>query len=311
MKKALSILLMLALMMAALAACGGQAEEEDEAEFVEEPEVSEEVDDVDDLFYGDYYVEFFQSGPLLLADDVKNGMGMGAMDSSGEFVIPCKYDELFYIGRDRYLALVGQAVEAYKYGIVDLEGNEIVPCEYDYIGPADTPVDDYYYMYRINYFLDGYVEPSGEYLLAKKGGQPDEYISVLDGHTVAEASKSEQITFDDSLTEEYDSGTEIPVPEAISNNYEVAWAIMYGSAECWGYKNAQYHYYGVKDADGYTVLDLNGNEIAPGTRWVDVGPEYGNGLIAVRAEEEGPWAFIDSEGNLVTEYIFEVVQDNA
>ena len=134
---------------------------------------------------------------------------------------------------------------------------------------------------------------------------------MIDGQSVAEASESEQFTLADDSGLEHDAYNEIQVPETISSNYQNAWAIIYGTNECNGYKNAQYHYYGVQDAAGCGIVDLNGNDIAGGARWNDIGPEYANGMIAVREEDGGPWAFIDGEGNVVTEYIFDVALDNA
>jgi len=57
-------------------------------------------------------------------------------------------------------------------------------------------------------------------------------------------------------------------------------------------------------------VNAEGKEIGNGKKWYDAGVEYGNGLICVTKDNSGLWALIDSEGNEVTDYIFEVWLDN-
>ncbi|MBQ6439086.1 MAG: WG repeat-containing protein [Mogibacterium sp.] len=310
MKRLLTIMITLAILLC-LGACGADTEEVSQTAEPEDTEVYEEEDgeEEESVFLGDYTIEYFQSGPLILVNDNKDDRyAVGALNSSGELVIPCKYDDLEYIGKDRYLASEYGEDDVLKYGIVDFEGNEIIPCVCSSIEPSSG--DGLYC------FLDGYKEPEGEFVTVHKLGSDDgEYISIIDGRSVSEPERNMMLSFDENevkgtFNDEVDN---ITVPEEISDNYKDAsgiWGIPFGSNECARFTNYICHYYVVSTGNEENIIvDTEGRELGDGAVWAEVGYELGNGLIAVRKDPYGPWALIDSEGNEVTDYIFDVPLD--
>lgn len=316
--KRLLVLLITLTMILCLAACGKNANDASQTEEIESSEEAEETEEAgeneeaeepaeieeDDVDLNSYTLLYLQSGPLALVYD--GNYKIGALDASGKFVIPCKYCLVEYIGRDRYLVGDGESNDKCKFGIVDIEGNEIVPCEYESLGPKEE--------YGMYYYLKGYKEPEGEFVTArKKGSNADEYVSIVDGRSVAEPEEGKMLTFDSkavdtSLGEDY----YVPVPKKIRKINEEAWGIPYGSNECAYFKAVKAHYYAFMDDNGELgILDADGNELGNGARWDQVGFEYGNGLIAVRKPHTELWALIDNEGNEATDYIFDVILDNA
>ena len=105
----------------------------------------------------------------------------------------------------------------------------------------------------------------------------------------------------------------IKVPEEISNKYGDAagiWGIAYGCNECERFTNYKCHYYVVAQGNNeQMIVGADGREVGDGAVWAEVGYELTNGLIAVRKEAYGPWALINSEGNEVTDYRFDVPLD--
>ena len=319
MKRLLALLITLTMILC-LGACGknagdvsrtediensAEAEETEEAEETGETGEAEEPAEIeeDEVGINNYTLLYLQSGPLALVYDGNHKVG--ALDPSGSFVIPCKYCSMEYIGKDRYLVGDGESDDKCKYGIVDLEGNEIVPCEYESLGPKEE--------YGMYYYLKGYKEPEGEFVTArKKGSNADEYVSVIDGRSVAAPEEGTMLKFDKkavdtTLGEDY----YVPVPKKIRKINVEAWGIPYGSNECAYYKAVKAHYYAFMDDNGELgILDADGNELGNGARWEQIGFEYGNGLIAVRKPHTQLWALIDSKGNEVTDCIFEVILDN-
>ena len=308
MKKLLILLSITMAVVLCLGACGGNTDDVSQAD---EPEYTEEYEEEveDGLSLGDYTIMYFQSGPLILVNDNKvDGYAVGALDLSGELVIPCKYDELDYLGKDRYLALEIGENDELKYGVIDLEGNEIIPCECPSIQPSSES--------GLFCFLDGYKEPEGEFVAVQKPGSEDiEYISIIDGRSVSAPEGSMMLFFyEKEMNAAYNGEVDnIKVPEEISNKYKEAlgiWGIPYGCNECMRFTNYICHYYVVAAGNNeYMIVDAKGREIGNGARWAEVGYELGNGLIAVRKDPYGPWALIDSEGSEVTDYIFDVPLD--
>lgn len=317
MKRLLHLLVIL-LMAVCLAACGQDTGDVSQPDDQEDLAAAEEETVDEDLFLGDYALEYFQSGPLIIGFDTRvYGSSYGAFDSSGKVVIPCKYYSLQYIGKDRYLVCDGEDNVNCTYGIVDLEGNEIVPCEYTSIEPANKDDLTYFFDEGTYYFLEGYKEPAGEFVIARKEGSNAEFISIIDGRSVQDPEDGMMLTFDNGLMEDdYNSDADnIKVPEEISNKYKDApavWGIPYGTNACLDYKSVRCHYYVVSlDDNEQIIVDANGRELGNGAKWAEVGFEYANGLIAVRKDAHGPWALIDSEGNEVTDYNFDVFLDCA
>lgn len=314
MKRLLALLITL-VMILCLGACGGNAKDVTETEDSHDPGIIEEENEENEENNEEndsnetvesYTLLYLQSGPLALACDNRGENELvGAFDSSGKLVIPCKYDSLEYIGRDRYLICKSDDDDNCRYGIADLKGNEIVPCEYESIEPVKENV--------ISCYLEGNREPEGEYVTAKKeGSDNDEYISIIDGKSVSKIDKSKRLTFGKNSGGTFHGDYIIPVPEKISKKYKESWGIPYGSNECTFYEGVQCHYYAVTDKNGELgIVDARGHELGNGARWAQAGFEYGNGLIAVRKDDDGLWALIDSEGNEVTDYIFDVELDNA
>ena len=305
MKRLLTLLISL-VMILCLGACGRNSNDVPQTEDPDDTGVIEEDGTEESDSIGDYTLVYFQSGPLALVYDNKDeNHGVGAFDSSGKLVIPCKYASLEYIGKDRYLISESDGEDNLKYGISDLEGNEIVPCEYESIEPV---IENAVY-----YFLDGYKEPEGEYVTAwKEGSDAGEYISIIDGRSAQKPEESMMLTYDNDAKGTFHGDYIIPVPDEISRNYEDSWGMPYGSNECTYYEGVQCHYYVIVDDNGdQGITDTGGRELGNGARWKQVGFEYGNGLIAVSKSDDGPWALIDSEGNEVTDYIFNVTFDNA
>ena len=303
MKKILALLIAL-VMILCLGACGGIADDTSQTEEAVETEEEEESP-----FFGEYTIVYFQSGPLILVDDNNDKeCRIGALDSSGKFVIPFKYQEMIYLGKDRYMTVMFDEEVDWKYGIVDLEGNEILPCEYVSIEPTSED--------SLNYFLEGYKEPEGEFVTVRKiGSDTAEYVSIIDGRSVSKPDESMMLTFDEAAMRGTYNGEvdNIKVPEEISNKYQDAqgiYGIAYGCNECMRYTNYRCNYYVV--TKGYNedmIVDADGREVGGGAVWAEVGYEFADGLIAVRKDRYGPWALIDSEGKEVTDYIFDVPLD--
>ena len=220
MKKLLILLSITMAVVLCLGACGGNTDDVSQAD---EPEYTEEYEEEveDGLSLGDYTIMYFQSGPLILVNDNKvDGYAVGALDLSGELVIPCKYDELDYLGKDRYLALEIGENDELKYGVIDLEGNEIIPCECPSIQPSSGS--------GLFCFLDGYKEPEGEFVAVQKPGSEDiEYISIIDGRSVSAPEGSMMLFFyEKEMNAAYNGEVDnIKVPEEISNKYKEALGI--------------------------------------------------------------------------------------
>ncbi len=320
MKRLTAILVILAMTLC-FGACGGNKNDgsqtnlpEDTEENTEIPEDTEEIEEDSDL--GDYTLLFFQDGPLALVYDHPS-YKIGALDSSGKLAIPCEYREMYYIGHDRYVVSNVPDNLTCLYGIVDLEGNVILPCEYETLGVEITDErDPLPELTNMEYFLKDYKDQENVIISAqKKKGDPLEYYSIIDGKVVKDPDEDEIMRFDigDEEAPYADIAAEIPVPDSIKNKYDHVFPIPYGSNALIDTYGVQCHYYGVwnDDDNGIRIVNAEGKEIGNGKKWYDAGVEYGNGLICVTKDNSGLWALIDSEGNEVTDYIFEVWLDNA
>ena len=297
-----------------LGTCGGKKNEVSQTNIPEDTEENTEIqEDTEEIeeesFLGDYTLLYFQNGPLALVTD--HSYETGALDSSGKLAIPCEYGEMYYIGHDRYVVSNDSDNLACLYGIVDLEGNVILPCEYATLGVEITDErDPLPELTSVEYFLKDYKEQENVIISAqKKKGDPLEYYSIIDGKEVKDPDEDQIMKF---AFDTFDSPAVIPVPDSIKNRYDNVFPIPYGTNALSEHMGVQYHYYGVwnNDDDGIRIVNAEGKEIGNGKKWYDVGVEYGNGLICVTKDNSGLWALIDSEGNEVTDYIFEVWLDN-
>ena len=88
--------LLLLAMAFCLGACGGNTDEVTQTDEQEDEVAVEEAEEEEEYhFLGDYTIQYFQSGPLILVIDNKaDRYSLGAMDETGKIVIPCKYDSL-------------------------------------------------------------------------------------------------------------------------------------------------------------------------------------------------------------------------
>ena len=252
--------------------CSGKESEVDDS-VGEAEDLDEKYEDGGAFDSGDYTIVYLQHGPLVnMIDNASEKMG--AMGPGGDLVIPCEYDDIDYIGGERFIVTKydEESHETCKQGILDTEGKEIVPCEYAGIAQGAWDHDE---------AIDDIVSA------VKKEGDKVGYVSTKDGSTVIEPKYESAGEFiDDRARVEFEEGEwgfiDRDGNTVIEGTYSLAEDFMDGVAE-------------VEKNDKLMVIDRNGKQLLESKDAGDI-ISYSDGMAVVEGASEDRYSVIDSKG---------------
>ncbi len=247
---------------------------------------------------------------------VSCNMKKGFMNTSGEIVVPCKYEDVKPFSE----SLAG-VCKGGKWGYIDKLGKEIVPCKYD--GAASF--SEGLACVRKN-GKRGYIDKLGKEVVSCK------YDVIFYGHICLDSSFS---VFSSSFSEglacvmKEDNGRKFGFidksgKEVISCNYDwaypfsesVAWVLnsggeLFGLIDKSGNEILPYQYKyvttfseglaGVSKGDKWGYIDKSGKEVIPciyeTVSWEKRFNSFSEGLACVK--KEGKYGYIDKSGNVI------------
>ena len=207
-------------------------------------------------------------------------------DENGKPVNNKKYDAIGDFSENGRAAVIFEE----KIGFIDESGSEVIPCDYVDCELARNDGD-------------------GEYDV-EEGEEFNKEKGHLKGHTAFFHNGLAAVSKETYGNYAFIDETGKEVTEYV---YGYAIPIVKESIDFRDHYFSDLIYAGVHDEKS-VLIDKDGNEriVSDKNRDLDMEViEYGNGLLPVKEKEEGPWALMDRDGNIVTDFIFDIIFDNA
>ena len=220
---------------------------------------------------------------------IKNDL-WGVINTEGVEVVPCKYiDDDGYVVIDHFSEGLAAVRENGKYGYINTKGEKVIPCIYDNTRRFSEGLA---WVHDDKSRQGGYINTKGEMVV------PYEYFMGSDfSNGLARVQKSlyESYFIDKNGNIVHGQDCQIPFVSDFHDNLALTQDQFISPR---GEKNGNYNKYGYMDIEGRNVIPCRYQSAA----------DFEEGMAAV-SNDEGKIGFINTEGELVIPYIYDMMEN--